>query len=80
MSMYIKTMTDAYLEAYLRAMEKTGNQYLSTQAAFSVCTMLNQAQQNEAQMQMQSNPMGDLLAALMRQITGDGQEGDEDDE
>lgn len=69
----IEMLTDAYLEAYLKAMEKTKNADLAIQVAMGVCLTLNLAHQSNLRAQMKDNPMSVLAAALMAQIkTGEG--------
>ena len=45
----IKTLTDAYLISYMRAMEKTKNPNIAVGAAMTICTVLGNQMQNDAQ-------------------------------
>ena len=74
----IKTMTDAYLISYMRAMEKTKNPNIAVGAAMAVCTVLGNQMQNEAQRAAEQNPIGALMAAILNGAAG--KEEGEDDE
>ena len=68
----IHDYTDAYLESYLRALDKTHNPDLAIQTAMGVTMVLRMIDaQNEPKQpaQPQINPMAALFGAMMQQPT-----------
>lgn len=72
----IITMTDAYITSYMRAMEKTRNPNIATQAAMGVCMVIGNQM---SQQQKEQNPLGMILAAALSaaQKGGDGEDGED---
>jgi len=74
----IHDYTDAYLESYLRALDKTHNPDLAIQTAMGVVTMVLRMidAQNEPKQpaQPQINPMAALFGAMMQQAAQNQQE------
>ena len=69
--------TDAYLESYLRALDKTHNPDLAIQTAMGVTMVLRMIDaQNEPKQpaQPQINPMAALFGAMMQQAAKNQQE------
>lgn len=69
--------TDAYLESYLRALDKTHNPDLAIQTAVGVTMVLRMIDaQNEPKQpaQPQINPMAALFGAMMQQAAKNQQE------
>lgn len=74
--------TDAYLESYLRALDKTHNPDLAIQTAMGVTMALRTIDaQNEPKQpaQPQINPMAALFGAMMQQAAQNRQEAEEGD-
>ena len=70
-------LTDAYLESYLRALDKTHNPDLAIQTAMGVTMVLRMIDaQNEPKQpaQPQINPMAALFGAMMQQAAQNQQE------
>lgn len=75
----IHEYTDAYLEAYMRSLEKTHNPDLAVQVAAGVTMVLRMIDaQNEPKQpaQPQINPMAALFGAIMQQAAQNQQEED----
>ena len=75
----IREYTDAYLEAYMRSLEKTHNPDLAVQVAAGVTMVLRMIDaQNEPKQpaQPQINPMAALFGAMMQQAAQNQQEED----
>lgn len=73
----IHDYTDAYLESYLRALDKTHNSDLAIQTATGVIMVLRMIDaQNEPKQpaQPQINPMAALAGAMMQQAAKNQQE------
>lgn len=73
----IHDYTDAYLESYLRALDKTHNPDLAIQTAMGVTMVLRMIDaQNEPKQpaQPQINPMAALFGAMMQQAAQNQQE------
>lgn len=73
----IHDYTDAYLESYLRALDKTHNPDLAIQTAMGVTMVLKMIDaQNEPKQpaQPQINPMAALFGAMMQQAAQNQQE------
>lgn len=73
----IHDYTDAYLESYLRALEKTHNPDLAIQTAMGVTMVLRTIDaQNEPKQtaQPQINPMAALFGAMMMQQAAQNQQ------
>ena len=73
----IHEYTDAYLEAYMRSLDKTHNPDLAVQTATGVIAVLRMVDmQNEPKQpaQPQINPMAALLGAMMQQAAQSQQE------
>lgn len=73
----IHEYTDAYLEAYMRSLEKTHNPDLAVQVAAGVTMVLRMIDaQNEPKQpaQPQINPMAALFGAMMQQAAQNQQE------
>lgn len=73
----IHDYTDAYLESYLRALDKTHNPDLAIQTAIGVTMVLRMIDaQNEPKQpaQPQINPMAALFGAMMQQAAKNQQE------
>lgn len=73
----IHEYTDAYLEAYMRSLEKTHNPDLAVQVAAGVTMVLRMTDaQNEPKQpaQPQINPMAALFGAMMQQAAQNQQE------
>lgn len=69
----IHDYTDAYLESYLRALDKTHNPDLAIQTAMGVTMVLRMIDaQNEPKPQI--NPMAALFGAMMQQAAQNQQE------
>lgn len=81
---YITTLADAYVTAYMRVMEKSGNINFAIQTAMSICLVLDMNYQNKQQ--NQENAMSVLMTAILNQINQcktqeqDVKEGDEEDD
>lgn len=66
---FITNLTDVWLCAYLRALEKTKNENLAQVAAFSIATNIAQTMENRRMnMQRENNPMAALMAAVMGNV------------
>lgn len=75
----IHEYTDAYLEAYMRSLDKTHNPDLAVQVAAGVTMVLRMIDaQNEPKQpaQPQINPMAALFGAMMQQAAQNQQEED----
>lgn len=75
----IHEYTDAYLEAYMRSLDKTHNPDLAVQVAAGVTMVLRMIDaQNEPKQpaQLQINPMAALFGAMMQQAAQNQQEED----
>lgn len=73
----IHDYTDAYLESYLRALDKTHNSDLAIQTAMGVTMVLKMIDaQNEPKQsaQPQINPMAALFGTMMQQAAKNQQE------
>lgn len=73
----IHDYTDAYLESYLRALDKTHNPDLAIQTAMGVTMVLKMIDaQNEPKQpaQPQINPMAALFGTMMQQAAQNQQE------
>lgn len=78
----IHEYTDAYLEAYMRSLDKTHNPDLAVQVAAGVIMVLRMVDaQNEPKQpaQPQMNPMAALFGAMMQQAVQNQQEPEEGD-
>lgn len=60
----INDYTDAYLESYLRALDKTHNPDLAIQTAMGIVTMLRTLDQQQEEVQQQKNAMNPLTDSL----------------
>lgn len=67
----IHDYTDAYLESYLRALDKTHNPDLAIQTAMGVTMVLRMI---DAQNEPKINPMAALFGAMMQQAAKNQQE------
>lgn len=76
----IKTLTDAYLISYMRAMEKTKNPNIAVGAAMAICTVLGNQMQNDAQRAAEQNPIGALMAAILNGAAGKEEGADDEPE
>lgn len=72
----IHDYTDAYLESYLRALDKTHNPDLAIQTAMGVTMVLRMidAQNEPKQPAQPQNPMAALFGAMMQQAAKNQQE------
>ena len=73
----IHEYTDIYMEAYMRALNKTHNADLAVQVAMGVTfavTNTLEAQKPKTEAQPQINPMAALFGAMMQQAAQNQQE------
>lgn len=70
----IHDYTDAYLESYLRALDKTHNPDLAIQTAMGVAMVLRMIDAQNEPKQPQINPMAALFGAMMQQAAKNQQE------
>ena len=70
----IHDYTDAYLESYLRALDKTHNPDLAIQTAMGVTMVLRTIDAQNEPKQPQINPMAALFGAMMQQAAKNQQE------
>lgn len=70
----IHDYTDAYLESYLRALDKTHNPDLAIQTAMGITMVLRMIDAQNEPKQPQINPMAALFGAMMQQAAQNQQE------
>ena len=78
----IHEYTDAYMEAYMRSLDKMHNPDLAAQVAVGVIMVLRMVDAQNEPKQPQMNPMAALFGAMMQPKEGDpkGSEIESDDD
>lgn len=75
----IHEYTDAYMEAYMRSLDKMHNPDLAAQVAVGVIMVLRMVDAQNEPKQPQMNPMAALFGAMMQQAAQNQQEPKEGD-
>lgn len=75
----IHEYTDAYMEAYMRSLDKMHNPNLAAQVAVGVIMVLRMVDAQNEPKQPQMNPMAALFGAMMQQAAQNQQEPKEGD-